>query len=391
MGLTAALSLFGSALPLSIAGANMGWALVLAALLYRRRLGDRPAWSAARGALELPLWAYLAAAVLTALLGLDPARSMRSMNQEAHKVWLYYLLSIALAAGSSRLPLAALAGGFAFASLTGIAQVFTGALSGAPVRAHAFVHPVTYGEQTAVGLLGAFCFLLSPPKETASGRPRRLLWLLAALLAAGLLLSNTRGAALGAAAGALAVLWLAPHRRRWSAAALLVCSLSFIAMDLSHADRSFLNDVLGRGAAERPQLMRLTFWNVALRMGAEHPLTGVGLNNYRTAFNRYYSGPLEGGAKDWGDAHNLYLHQFAERGLLGAAALFWLLGAFWWRALSRAKAAPSAGNLWAYGTATAFLVMNLTETAFQIEAAWMLVFFVWLWAEAEHRRTSHAY
>ncbi|MEK9145797.1 MAG: O-antigen ligase family protein, partial [Elusimicrobiota bacterium] len=264
----------------------------------------------------------------------------------------------------------------------------TGALSGAPVRAHAFVHPVTFGEQAAVGLLGAFCFLLSPSPETSSGRPRRLLWGLAALLGAGLLLSSTRGAALGAAAGALAVLWLAPHWRRWSAAALLACALAFVAMDLSHSDRSILNEALTKSSVERPQLMRLTFWSVALRMGLDHPWTGVGLNNYRTAFNRYYQGPLEGGAKDWGDAHNIYLHQFAERGLLGTAALLWLLFVFWRRSLARARERPGAENLWAYGTATAFLVMNLTETAFQTELAWMLVFFVWLWAEAAHRRKA---
>ncbi|MEK7742819.1 MAG: hypothetical protein AAB578_00390, partial [Elusimicrobiota bacterium] len=110
--LTPALSLFCLALPLSIAGANIGWALVLAAMFYRLRQGKPPAWSAARGALEIPLWAYFAAAVLTALLGLDPARSFRSINQEAHKVWLYYLLSIALASSSSRLPSGALAAGF---------------------------------------------------------------------------------------------------------------------------------------------------------------------------------------------------------------------------------------------------------------------------------------
>ncbi|MEK7745283.1 MAG: O-antigen ligase family protein, partial [Elusimicrobiota bacterium] len=273
--LTPALSLFCLALPLSIAGANIGWALVLAAMFYRLRQGKPPAWSAARGALEIPLWAYFAAAVLTALLGLDPARSFRSINQEAHKVWLYYLLSIALASSSSRLPSGALAAGFALASLTGIAQALTGALSGAPVRAHAFVHPVTFGEQAAVGLLGAFCFLLSPSPETSSGRPRRLLWGLAALLGAGLLLSSTRGAALGAAAGALAVLWLAPHWRRWSAAALLACALAFVAMDLSHWDRSILNEALTKSSVERPQLMRLTFWKVALRMGLDHPWTGV--------------------------------------------------------------------------------------------------------------------
>ena len=50
----------------------------------------------------------------------------------------------------------------------------------------------------------------------------------------------------------------------------------------------------------------------------------------------------------------------------------------------RARQAPTAWNLWAFGAVTAFAVMNLTESAFHSEILWMLVLFVWVWAQARH-------
>jgi O-antigen ligase len=239
----------------------------------------------------------------------------------------------------------------------------------------------------AVGFLGALCFLVSPSVETASGRGRRFAWALACALGAALLLSNTRGAALGAAAGAGAVLLFIKGWRRWSVFALAAFAAAIAVMEgiAMASGRSLLSDLMGASQSNN-QLLRLTLWSVAWSMAADHPWTGVGPGNYRTAFNDYYAGPLDGKETSWGSAHNLYLHQLAERGALGLAALALLLGALWFRALRRARENPSALNLWAFGTATAFLVMNLTEVALQVELVWMLVWSIWILAEVEHRR-----
>lgn len=394
--LNAALAFFLLALPVSIAGANLGWALALAAMLFLAR--ERPGWDALRSPLELPLWVYVGVCLLCALLGVDAAHSLRAFHKEAHKLWLHYLLLFAFVwalrgeARAMRLLLFSFAAGFAAAALVGIGQWLCSALGPGPLgRAHAFVHPVTFGEQMAVGFLGAFAFLLSPSEETAAGRGRRLAWGLAALLGAAMLLSNTRGAALGAAAGALALLFFTKGWRRWSVLAMAAFAALIAAMEglAMLSGRSLVNELAGSGASGQ-QLLRLTLWSVAWSMAADHFWTGVGLANYRTAFNAYYGGALEGGAKDWGDAHNLFLHQLAERGVLGLGALLLLLGVLWWRALRRAREEPSALNLWAFGTATALPVMSLTESALQVEMVWMLVWAVWLLAEAEHRRRRKA-
>jgi O-antigen ligase len=374
--LRAALCAFCLALPLSIAGANIGWGLVLAALLLRWRSGSPPRWEAARSWLEVPLWIYLAACAASSAAGVDPLRSASFLHQDAHKLWFYYLMSWALARPAGRAPLSFLAAGFAVAALCGVSQALASKMT---LRAHAFVHPVTFGEQAAIGLLGAFCFLVRPDPETSSGAARRGVWALAFLLLAAMLLSNTRGAAAGAAAGCLAVLLLVRELRRWSARALLACAGGLALME---GAAFFMGRSLVGG---RGQFLRLSLWEVALRMGLDHPWLGVGLNNYRTAFPGYYLGIVEGPERVWGSAHNLFLHQFAERGLLGLCALLLLLAAFWIRALDRVREKESALNLWAFSSATAFLVMNLTEVALEVEIVWMLVFFVWLLAEAGHR------
>ncbi len=66
-------------------------------------------------------------------------------------------------------------------------------------------------------------------------------------------------------------------------------------------------------------LLRLTYWQVGLRMYLDNPLLGVGLGNFKVAYPHYqYLGA--GHVKE---AHNGYLQMFCEMGLLGG---LWLLG-----------------------------------------------------------------
>jgi O-antigen ligase len=109
----------------------------------------------------------------------------------------------------------------------------------------------------------------------------------------------------------------------------------------------------------------------------------VGVGNYRTLFNHYFMGTYDGESV-WGSAHNLYIHQAAERGLIGLAALAAVLGTMTARAWQRARTAPDGLNLWAFAASVAFLVMNLTEVAFQTEQVACLIIFIWAYAEARY-------
>jgi O-antigen ligase len=375
----------------TIAGANVAWGVLLASLVAFAALGGSVAWGAHRSAIEKPLWLFLGAAILASALGVDPAHSFRAINKDVHKVFLYTLFSVALATESAPLGLACMAAGFAAAGSVGIYQgICYLATHQYWYRAHALVHPVTFGEQMAVAALGAVCFLARPEGTLKTAWQRWLARLSLVLYAAALVLSETRAALLGFIAGLAMICFYIRGLRRPLGLALLFAALAMPLMERFRYGRALWSDLLlaqhlGPAQAGGP-LERLLLWRVAWSMGKDHFWTGVGIGNFRVMLPHYLSAKFSDGTNSWGTAHNLYLHTFAERGVLGVCALVGLLGALWLRAWRRARQEASPWNLWALGTATAFLVMNMTEEALQVEIVWMLVFFVWVWAEVRHRQ-----
>jgi len=377
-----------ASLPLSIAGSNLGWGLVVLALLVRHFTGRRVPWSLHRGAIETPLFAYLMAAALSCAFGTSPSYSFTFLIKDAHKVWIYLVYSVGLAALIEEDPdhawtvPGALALGLAVSATVGLWQTFS---SAGPLwtRARAFMHPVTFGEQMALGALGAFCFAEFSPRP---GKVRAPALALFALCSIALFFSQTRGAILALAAGFFTIAWFSKHDPRIRAAVAGVVSLiGVFASDLLPTGRSLIESLARQPAAANPQLARWTLWKVSWRMFLDHPLFGVGINNYREQFVRYFSGTIDGETA-FGTAHNLYLHQTAERGLVGAAALAWLLIALWRRSAERAIGKPSPASYWALGATAAFLAMNCTEVALQVEQLWMLFFVIWIFAEQQPHR-----
>ena len=126
------------------------------------------------------------------------------------------------------------------------------------------------------------------------------------------------------------------------------------------------------------QNARYVLWSVAWRIFRDHPLTGAGPANYSTLFTTYFQGALDN-ERVWGSAHSLYLHQLAERGLIGAAGLAAALGTLAAGAWRAARRDGGARSLWAVSALAAYLVMNLTEVAFQNELLTTLMLFIWAW------------
>ena len=95
---------------------------------------------------------------------------------------------------------------------------------------------------------------------------------------------------------------------------------------------------------------RLSIWKAALCMVREHPLTGVGVRNFREVYPQCDPSPEQTAA--WGGgvafhAHQIVLEVLAETGIVGL--LSWLAGAWlalraWWRAghAARERARPAA-------------------------------------------------
>jgi O-antigen ligase len=129
------------------------------------------------------------------------------------------------------------------------------------------------------------------------------------------------------------------------------------------------------------QFTRLALWDAAWSIFKDHLWLGVGPSNYATVFTDYHHGLIEGRAV-WGSAHNIFLQHLAERGLAGLAALLALFGAFLSRAWAGARSAPGPAGLLALGVVTAFLVMNLTESAFQNEQITTLFLAIWAYTDS---------
>lgn len=168
-----------------------------------------------------------------------------------------------------------------------------------------------------------------------------------AMLAA-ILMSWSRGAWLGVAAGAVVAI-IVQSRRAFvlsNVAALALITVAFLgSLNLippAIAERfSGITDYFGvfdvRGVkvddANFALVERMAHWQAAAEMFATHPAIGVGMGNYAVAYPDYalprWSDPL-------GHAHNYYLNVAAETGTVGLFAYLVLwLAAVWqaWRAI----------------------------------------------------------
>lgn len=380
----AALALTALVLPLSIAGTNIALALLALALLAHARTDGRSMLAAWRAEPVLAaIAAYAAAGLLAAACSSAPEPSLRDAVKDLHRLWAMGLFVAALAVepGAPLLPAFGLSLGAA--ALVGAGQVALGGLTdGLMVRAHAFVHPVVYGQQMALAALGGACVLLRPGERDVRGRA--LVVTFTALAAAALVLSQTRMALFAAAAGFAAVALLEPRARRWSLPALALVAAAALAWEFLPTGGRTLSSLF-RYDPSSPHQTRWTLWDAAWRMFQDSPWTGVGPGGFHRLFTNYHSGPLDG-ELSWGSAHNLYLHQLAERGLPGAAALLVLLGSMAARAVRASRTTPDARALWAAGAVCALLVLSLTENSFHNEQFATLLLLVWAWGTASLRR-----
>lgn len=162
-------------------------------------------------------------------------------------------------------------------------------------------------------------------------------WLAAGLLGGALFASWSRGAWLGGAAAAGAMLFTLP-RKRWHGILLvgLVLAAGWLVLQSGLLPGSIVDRLTGfadyvqfedvRGIDITPAnyavLERMAHWQAAINMANRHPWLGVGLGNYEAAYADY---ALINWPYALGHAHNIYLNLLAEVGILGLSAYL----AFW--------------------------------------------------------------
>jgi len=223
--------------------------------------------------------------------------------------------------------------------------------------------------------LAALLLLLLPPMLALTLQRGTRAWVrvgcgyLAALFAAGLVLTVSRGAwlALCAALAAWPLLAMAGKTRRWFWSCGIAVALA-LASAVVCLQVPSVGERVGRLLRDRVEVSRVILWNAGWRLFCESPLVGTGAGSYNVLFERHRP------ARFWDQpqwAHNDYLNTLSDYGAVGFLLSFGLGAVFLgrWSVLRHrddAAADPRAGSAARWRALRAGLVVGLLAFAFQL-------------------------
>ncbi len=194
-----------------------------------------------------------------------------------------------------------------------------------------------YGSPNNVGLFLGRVFPIGLALLLLGRGRRRVLYGLALLpIIAAILLSQSRGAIfIGVPLSILAIGLLAGGRWLWAALGVIVVG-AIAAIPLLNSPRvqAFFNS--GGGTS----FFRLALWKSTLELIRDHPLFGVGPDNFLYAYRGRYMLPEAWQESSLSHPHNVVLDFAARLGLIGLGVFIWLQIAFWsaaFRAMRQAK------------------------------------------------------
>jgi len=224
-----------------------------------------------------------------------------------------------------------------------------------------------YHSPNALALLVGRLIPIAIALVAAAGAWRRALAATAALATgATLFLTYSRGAWLAVAGSIVALGWLRGGRARWLAVAATGAALLLAAMLLPSE----------RLQSETTVQQRLYIWQSSWQMLVDHPLVGVGLDNFLYYYPRYML-PQAHDEPNMSHPHNLILDFWLSTGILGLIAFAWLQVTFWRRSRHALGLGAEAGLL-AAGLAASMaemLLHGLIDNSFFLID---LAFFFWL-------------
>jgi putative inorganic carbon (HCO3(-)) transporter len=355
------------------------WSPVLVPVLVFFAAAGLSAFSALSMGAWLIEWLKWAQIVVLVLLCLDLARDQS---------WEWLVFALVLAGVAN-----ALVGLFQFLGGSGALHLLISELEGAHFRAFGtFGQPNPFGG--FMGLLAPLALMAALGYAVRGWRLWRaarrfqpspfgisLFYLIAAgLLAAGVVISWSRGAWLGLSLSLSAMLFALP-RRLWHSL-VLVAAVGLLAGGLWFSGRlpASITNRIGSAFAETfstadvrgvdittenyPLVERLAHWQAAVNMATDHPWLGVGFGNYEAAYPTYrlinWKFPL-------GHAHNYYLNVLAETGIIGLAAyvVLWLgLFLFVWRTRQHPDPLARCCAVGLFGSWTYLAAHSITDSLY---------------------------
>ncbi len=384
---TFAAALFAFSVLISVTAVESALFMLAGVLIFEARRRPGGAGPLLRRAARQPLFRlwmfYLAAGLAAAAFAVDKGRALAYLPSDLIKYACFSVLLASLKDDLLDTAAEFYTAGAVFSAAAGAAHVawFFSSFNSFYQRAGAFSNPVRYGEILVIAFAFVLSALLLPPKAE---RPGRWKFRLAALVLVFItvLLTRTRGAYLGLTLIPITI-FAADRLSRariaaWTSALLL---LGALAAAFNPYVRSRIHNPYAGAAAAGAGItptsaltvgntnaagvnIRLELWKLGTRIFLDHPVLGVGPANIKVVFKAYHPAPL-GIQEIWGSLHNLYLHQLAERGLAGLAALLSLFGGMFALALKNFRNERNAYTLWALAVLPAFFAMNITEVSFQ--------------------------
>lgn len=360
-----------------------------AAVAMRATLERRAAMGPTRRAVQMPAptavdWAvsaFLLAGLLSLLVTEYPKQSLRELRWLiVEPIVVFFMARATLGTPGERVAVLwsiAISGGAA--ALVGLgADTAAGGLTDPSTRAFApYLSPnhlgLFLGRAGAVALaIALFWCPTHPPTDPLGRRLRPVAWGMVMLIGLGLLKTVSLGAWAGVSAALLTAAALRGRRPfTWVAAALV--GLGLAALLLLPAERTIgrLDPATGTG------LFRLHLWEASAQMVADHPLLGVGLDNFLYAYQGGYMPPAAWREPNLSHPHNWVLHFWLQLGLLGLGAALALLAWAAARAYRLFRSARSPADRVMAGAAAAALANFLVHGS--LDNSYFLVDLAVLW------------
>lgn len=303
----------------------LGWLSVAVNVLLGSRWHARPLKVCWPGTpYDKPVALFLTAALLSMVVTDYPVLSVRELRALVlEPVLFFWLLAVLRREGA--VPIA-LVGFLASATVVGgvaVSQVVLG-LGGTAAegvrRAQAWYPSPNHLALTLGRALPYLTALALRPRNSYRAVP----WLGVAVVGGALLLSFSTGGWLGSAV-ALVVVPAVLGRRRLAVAvggtaAGALGAVSVLALVGTLPER--LNPVRQTGG------FRVELWSSTLEMIRDHPLLGVGLDNFAYLYQQVYLHEGAAAEPNLSHPHNWLLHFWVQMGVVGLVAFLWLVGRF---------------------------------------------------------------
>lgn len=249
--------------------------------------------------------------------------------------------------------------GVAVAALA-IGQVVVGAGGVAADGAYRARGPYRHPNNLALYLERVGVFAAGLVAASWPARSARVALAAAVVLLAGGVATWSRGLLLAVAAGLAVVVALVGSRRGWL---IYGVGLAIALVGFGVAAGGRLLDAGGTGSVPT----RLLVWRASLRMALDHPLFGVGLDQFYPLYGRRYVEPAGWPERFTSHPHNLLLDLWLRVGILGAVAFAWLLTAVGWLIAgwrSRRTGGDRAVGIGAVAALVAGLAHGLVDNGF---------------------------